>query len=65
MNENFIDKLFIESINIMKTADWMWPPRWDSTRINKFLNDSLIYAEQNEFYEQCSIIRDVKKTIES
>ena len=31
----------------------------------KFLNDSLIYAEKNEFYEQCSIIRDVKKTIES
>jgi hypothetical protein len=49
----------------MKTADWMWPPRWDSTRINKFLNDSLIYAEKNEFYEQCSIIRDVKKTIKA
>lgn len=63
MNENFIDKLFIESINIMKTSDWVWPPRWDNTRINKFLNDSLTYAEKNEFYEQCSIIRDVKKTI--
>jgi hypothetical protein len=65
MNENFIDKLFIDSINIMKTEDWQWPPRWDSTRINKFLNDSLMYAETNEFYEQCSIIRDVKKSIEA
>lgn len=63
MNENFIDKLFIESINIMKTEVWVWPPRWDNIRINKFLNDSLTYAEKNEFYEQCSIIRDVKKTI--
>jgi len=65
MNENFIDKLFIDSINIMKTDDWQWPPRWDSVRINKFLNDSLMYAETNEFYEQCSIIRDVKKSIEA
>lgn len=65
MNENFIDKLFIESINIMKMKDWQWPPRWDFIRINKFLNESLMYAETNEFYEQCSIIRDVKKSIEA
>jgi len=63
--ENFIDKLFIDSINIMKTEDWKWPSRWDTNKINKFLNDSLIYAETNEFYEQCSIIRDVKKTIKA
>tara|TARA_R110000868_G_scaffold67635_6_gene200532 strand:- start:7255 stop:7464 length:210 start_codon:yes stop_codon:yes gene_type:complete len=63
--ENFIDKLFIDAINIMKTEDWKWPPRWDTNKINKFLNDSLIYAETNEFYEQCSIIRDVKKTIKA
>jgi hypothetical protein len=63
MNKNFLDKLFIESINIMKTTDWKWPSNWDSSRISKFLNDSLLYAEKNEYYEQCSIIRDVKKTI--
>ena len=63
MNKNFLDKLFIESINIMKKTDWKWPSNWDSSRISKFLNDSLLYAEKNEYYEQCSIIRDVKKTI--
>jgi hypothetical protein len=63
MNKNFLDNLFIDSINIMKSNDWKWPSTWDSTRISKFLNESLLYAEKNEYYEQCSIIRDVKKTI--
>lgn len=62
MNKNFIDKLFIESINIMKTDKWEWPDKWTDERKEKFLNDSLTYAETNEFYEQCAIIRDVKET---
>jgi hypothetical protein len=61
MNKNFIDKLFIDSINIMKTDKWEWPNKWSDDRKEKFLDDSLSYAEKNEFYEQCAIIRDVKE----
>lgn len=64
MIENLINQLFIDSINIMKTAEWEWPERWDMERRIKFLDDSLSYAEKREFYEQCAIIRDVKKQIE-
>ena len=56
MNKNFIDKLFIDSINIMKTDKWEWPNKWSDDRKEKFLDDSLSYAEKNEFYEQCAII---------
>ena len=62
--ENFITRLFVDSINVMKTDDWGWPDTWDLERKIKFLDDSLQYAEKRELYEQCAIIRDVKKEIE-
>ena len=61
--ENFINQLFIDSINIMKTDEWEWPEAWAFERRIKFLDESLSYAETREFYEQCAIIRDVKESI--
>lgn len=63
MNKNFLDKLFIDSINLMSSEKWQWPYGWNTKKKNAFLSQSLSYAEKNEFYEQCSIIRDVKKTV--
>tara|TARA_Y100001972_G_C7590647_1_gene296080 strand:- start:266 stop:484 length:219 start_codon:yes stop_codon:yes gene_type:complete len=60
---NFVEQLFIRSIDHMKTTDWQWPDNWDTARKNKFLTESLEYAEELELYEQCAIIRDVQKTI--
>jgi protein-arginine kinase activator protein McsA len=60
---NFVEKLFIQSINHMKTDNWEWPDNWDSVRKEKFLDESLEYAVELELYEQCAIIRDVQKTI--
>ena len=61
--DNYIQRVFIESINVMKTEIWKWPAHWDDTRKLKFLNDSLNYASENEFWEQAAIIRDVKEKI--
>jgi hypothetical protein len=47
----------------MATKDWSWPPNWDSERKLIFLKQCMDFAEKNEFYEQCAIIRDVEKTI--
>jgi hypothetical protein len=63
MDENFINKLLITSINHMKSGSFEWPDKWDDVRKKKFLQQCLTYAEENEFYEQCAIIRDVEKTI--
>jgi hypothetical protein len=57
---NYINDLFIKSINLMAGSDWSWPEQWDDERKLKFLSDALKYSESNEFYEQCSIIRDVE-----
>ena len=61
--KNYIEKLFIGSINIMKTNEWEWPAEWESSRKLQFLNEALNYAKQNEFWEQAAIIRDVTETI--
>jgi protein-arginine kinase activator protein McsA len=60
---NFVEKLFIQSINHMKTDNWEWPVSWDAERKEKFLDESLEYAIELELYEQCAIIRDVQETI--
>lgn len=64
MDHNFIERLFIESINIMATNQWDWPDHWDSERRLKFLNESLRFAEDRELFEQCAIIRDVKESLQ-
>jgi hypothetical protein len=64
MNHNFIERLFIESINVMATDQWEWPDHWNQERRLKFLNESLRYAEARELFEQCVIIRDVKESIQ-
>lgn len=61
--KEILDKIFIGSINIMKTNDWEWPENWDTARKLQFLNDSLNYAKQYEFWEQAAIIRDVTEEI--
>lgn len=63
--ENFVIQLFKESINVLKTADWDWPDQWNTERRIKFLDEALSYGEKNELYEQCSIIRDVKNSIQT
>ena len=62
--ENFINRLFIHSINAMTGSEWKWPEAWNHERKLNFLEDSLKYDETKELYEQCSIIRDVKDQIE-
>ena len=62
--KNFIDAVFMKSINIMATDNWVWPDQWDMTRKLRFLNDTMNYAKQNEFWEQAAIIRDVKEKID-
>ena len=63
MNHNFIERLFIESINIMATDKWEWPDHWNHERRLKFLSESLRFAEDRELFEQCVIIRDVKESL--
>jgi hypothetical protein len=63
MNHNFIERLFIESINVMATDKWEWPEHWDTERRLKFLNESLRFAEARELFEQCAIIRDAKENL--
>jgi protein-arginine kinase activator protein McsA len=60
---NFMERLFIRSIDHMITDSWEWPPEWDLQRKKIFLKHCLEYAEQRELYEQCAIIRDVEKEL--
>jgi len=59
--DNYIENIFIESINKMRTSEWSFPRHWDMVRKKAFLENSLMYATKNEYYEQCGVIRDYKK----
>jgi hypothetical protein len=61
--KNFIHQLFCRSIDVMKNDNWEWPEHWDTQYKLRFLNESLNYATDNEFWEQAAIIRDVKNEI--
>jgi hypothetical protein len=63
--ENFIDKLFVTAINGLCSTKWDWPPGWDIERKRNFLKQCIEYAERQEWYEQCAIIRDVQKELEA
>ena len=43
--ENFINQLFIESINAMAGNDWEWPDVWNQERKLNFLSEALKYGE--------------------
>jgi hypothetical protein len=60
---DYIEQALIESIDLMATRSWSWPPGWDMTRKNKFIDQCMIFAETRELYEQCAILRDVRETI--
>lgn len=63
-DHNFIERLFVRSIDHMATDQWEWPNEWDDARKKIFLKHCLEYAEQREMYEQCAVIRDVSKELE-
>jgi hypothetical protein len=65
INENFIEKLFVTAINGLCTTDWQWPKDWTLERKRHFLNHCIEFAERKEWYEQCAIIRDVQKELET
>jgi hypothetical protein len=61
--ENFIQTMFIHSINLMKTKTWKWPEYWTMQQKQDFLTQSLTYAEHNELFEQCNIIKKIQTKI--
>ena len=62
--KDYMKVVFVESINHMGGDDWTWPEHWTVQRKLNFLEHSLNYAKENEFWEQAAIIRDVTKEIE-
>jgi hypothetical protein len=58
--ENFMMRLFIESINVLDTPDWEWPDAWNTIKKQHFLKQSMNYAEKHELYEQCAIIKKIQ-----
>lgn len=63
MDQNFIDKLFVTAIHGLCNQEWQWPKGWDIARKLDFLQACLQFAETQEMYEECVIIRDVEKEV--
>jgi len=66
MEENFLHKLITSGTDAMRTNDINWPEDWDMNMKLKFLDDAIEYLENtHELYEYCTILKDVKKEIQS
>lgn len=65
MEDNYIDAVFISVIDHMTTDKWQWPERWDEQRKLDFIDHSIVWAEEREYYEQCAILQNVRKKINS
>ena len=63
LEENYIDDVFLSVVNHMTTKTWQWPDNWTDPRKLEFIDQSIIWAEQREYYEQCAILQDVRKKI--
>jgi hypothetical protein len=62
-NGNQFNEVFIQSVNAMRDATWEWPSNWDINIKYAFINSTLNYAIENEYWEQAAILRDVKTKI--
>lgn len=61
--ENQFDKVFIQAVNAMSNNTWEWPEFWDINMKHVFIDSTLNYAIENEYWEQAGILRDVKNKI--
>ena len=63
MTKIYINKMITSAIDEMETQTWEWPSSWDASSKEKFLDDCLEWLEENQLYEKCQIIVNVKKKL--
>lgn len=63
MDENYLDKILLSSVESMSRTKWKWPAHWDKQLKLKFLDECLDWLETNEHYEYCDVIINEKKKI--
>jgi hypothetical protein len=61
MDMNHLNKLLKISLEEIDHAKWNWPAEWDISDRKKFINEAIEYLEQQEMYEQCKKLYEVKK----
>jgi hypothetical protein len=61
--ENQFNEVFTRAVNAMCDHTWTWPENWDINIKNEFIELTLNYAIENEYWEQAAILRDVKTKI--
>lgn len=63
MEENYLDKVILSSIDSMSKSKWSWPGEWSKDEKLRFLAECLNWLEKNEHYEKCEVIVNEKKKL--
>ena len=63
MEENYLDKVILSSIDSMSKSKWRWPSEWSKDEKLGFLDECLNWLEKNEHYEKCEVIVNEKKKL--
>jgi|TARA_R110000868_G_scaffold302095_1_gene562578 hypothetical protein len=58
---NHLNKLLKISLEEFESNGWNWPKDWNVPDQIKFIDKAIEYSEQQEMYEQCKKLYEVKK----
>lgn len=58
---NHLNKLLKISLEEFENNEWQWPAVWAVADQIKFIDEAIEYLEQQEMYEQCKKLYEVKK----
>ena len=58
---NHLNKLLKISLEEFENNGWQWPVGWAVADQIKFIDEAIEYLEQQEMYEQCKKLYEVKK----
>lgn len=62
---NHLNQLINVSIDTMLNSDdWSFPGHWSKSDCVRFVDEAIEYLEQQELYEQCEQLQNVKKKIQ-
>lgn len=62
---NHLNQLINVSIDTMLNSDdWSFPGHWTKPDCVRFVDEAIEYLEQQELYEQCEQLQNVKKKIQ-
>ena len=51
------------TVDALESEKWSFPAHWTQSDKHRFIDEAIEYFEQQEMYEQCAKLYEIKKTL--